>query len=116
MLRPHGITMQQYNIMRILRGQKGNPVSLKLVSSRMIDRMSNTSRLVDKLVQKGLVRRAVAECDRRQLAIILTDAGTAHLKITSSEMEIMSSSVFNHLNDEKLEMLNEFLNEIRETN
>ena len=54
-LKPYGITWQQYNILRILKGQDGKPAPLRLVTERMIDQMSNTSRLIDKLVAKGLM-------------------------------------------------------------
>jgi DNA-binding MarR family transcriptional regulator len=113
-LKPHGITWQQFNIMRILRGQGSEAASLKLITSRMLDRMSNTSRLIDKLVQKGYVQRQVAECDRRQLAITLTEEGRQHLKLTSTSVEDLGSKVFEHLDENKLDMLNNFLNEIRE--
>jgi len=55
LLKPHGITPEQFNILRILRGQKGKPIALRDISNRMIDKNSNTSRLVDKLLTKGLV-------------------------------------------------------------
>ena len=76
LLRPHDITPEQFNILRILRGQQGQPMALRDISGRMIDRNSNTSRLVDKLLAKGLVRRETCPRDRRRVDIALTTAGT----------------------------------------
>jgi len=112
-LKPFGISSQQFNIMRILRGQGTRSVSLKLVSGRMIDHMSNTSRLVDKLVNKGYVKRESSECDRRQLAITLTDTGRAHLVKISNAVEELSNSLFDHMDENKLNTLSDILDEFR---
>ncbi len=77
LLKPHGITPEQFNILRILRGQHGQPLALRDISGRMIDRNSNTSRLVDKLITKGLVRRKTCPNDRRRVDIALTEEGLA---------------------------------------
>lgn len=77
LLKPHGITPEQFNILRILRGQHGQPLALRDISGRMIDRNSNTSRLVDKLIAKGLVRRETCPSDRRRVDIALTEEGNA---------------------------------------
>ena len=57
LLRPHGLTVSQYNVLRILRGQKGKAATINLIIDRMLDRMSNASRIVDRLEQKELVTR-----------------------------------------------------------
>ena len=88
LLKPYGITPEQFNILRILRGQQGHPLALRDISGRMIDRNSNTSRLVDKLIAKGLVRREPCPSDRRRVDIALTDEGdtlTAELKAVTDE-------------------------------
>ena len=77
LLKPHGITPEQFNILRILRGQRDQPLALRDISGRMIDRNSNTSRLVDKLTTKGLVRRKTCPTDRRRVDIALTEEGLA---------------------------------------
>jgi DNA-binding MarR family transcriptional regulator len=74
-MKPFGISLQQYNILRILKGQYPAPAPLKLLTERMIDKMSNTSRLVEKLVKKGLVERKTCEENRRQVDIIITQKG-----------------------------------------
>ena len=88
LLKPHGITPEQFNILRILRGQHDQPLALRDISGRMIDRNSNTSRLVDKLIAKGLVRRETCPSDRRRVDIALTEGGlalTAKLKAMMDE-------------------------------
>lgn len=80
MLRPHGITHQQYNVLRILRGQEPECASVGLIQERMIERSSNASRLVDKLHEKGLAIRKVNKDDRRQVDIRITKAGLMLLK------------------------------------
>ncbi|RLD19412.1 MAG: MarR family transcriptional regulator [Bacteroidetes bacterium] len=113
-MKPFGISSQQFNIMRILRGQGSRPVSLKLVTGRMIDHMSNTSRLVDKLVAKGYVRRETAECDRRQLEISLTDSGRVLLEKMSIRVDEVNHILFDHMVEDKLVTLNGILDELRE--
>ena len=86
LLKPHGITPEQFNILRILRGQKGKPIALRDISNRMIDKNSNTSRLVDKLLAKGLVQREACPADRRRVDIVLTASGQ---QITEALKNIM---------------------------
>lgn len=75
LLKPYGVTPEQFNILRILRGQQGKPIALRDISNRMIDKNSNTSRLVDKLLAKGLVQREACPEDRRRVDIVLTPSG-----------------------------------------
>ena len=64
-LKPFEVSLQQFNVLRILRGQKGNPANLSTLNERMVSKMSNTTRLVDKLLNKGFVQREVCESNRR---------------------------------------------------
>ncbi len=75
MLKPFKITTQQYNVLRILRGQHPNPASINLIIERMLDKMSNASRIVDKLVAKKLADRKVCPEDRRMVDVLITDKG-----------------------------------------
>ena len=68
----YDLTMQQYNVLRILRGQKGNPANLSTIQERMVDRNSNTTRLVDKLIKKGWVKRNICKQNRRKVEIFIT--------------------------------------------
>lgn len=80
LLKPSGLTLQQYNVLRILRGQYPNPVKVSDITERMLDKMSNASRLVDKLVAKNLVLRTECPSDRRAVDVVITDPGLAMLK------------------------------------
>ena len=79
-LKPFGVTPEQYNVLRILRGSHPKPMMLADITCRMIDRNSNATRLVEKLRQKGLVNREICETNRRQVDISITDADLKCLK------------------------------------
>ena len=74
-LKPYGLSEQQYNVLRILREAHPAPCTLSSVSSRMIDKMSNATRLVDKLLLKGLVTRELCPGNRRKVDIRITEEG-----------------------------------------
>ena len=93
LLKPHGITPEQFNILRILRGQKGKPIALRDISHRMIDKNSNTSRLVDKLLAKGLVQREACPADRRRVDIVLTASGQQLTEALKNIMDREMSSL-----------------------
>jgi len=86
-LKPHGITPEQYNVLRILRGSHPKALMLADVTCRMIDKSSNATRLVEKLRQKGLLKREICESNRRQVDISITDKGMAVLKKIDVEAE-----------------------------
>jgi DNA-binding MarR family transcriptional regulator len=79
-LKPFGVTPEQYNVLRILRGSHPKPMMLADITSRMIDRNSNATRLVEKLRQKGFAKREICENNRRQVDISITEAGLEVLK------------------------------------
>lgn len=79
-LKKFGITPEQFNVLRILRGSFPRPMMLTEITERMIDKSSNCTRLVEKLKQKGLVNRVTCEKNRRQVDISITDKGQALLK------------------------------------
>ncbi|MBC8051707.1 MAG: MarR family transcriptional regulator [Sphingobacteriaceae bacterium] len=74
------ITTQQFNVLRILRGQYPGPATINLLKDRMLDKMSDASRIVERLVQKGLVTRCVNQKDRRAVDIVINDKGLELLK------------------------------------
>ncbi|GMU87014.1 MAG: MarR family transcriptional regulator [Ignavibacteriales bacterium] len=86
-LKSWGITPQQFNILRILRGQHPKPASVNLLIERMLDKMSNASRLVEKLRVKGLVSRQECLDDRRQVDVLITGEGLALLKEIDATMD-----------------------------
>jgi DNA-binding MarR family transcriptional regulator len=105
-LKDYNLTHEQFNVLRIIRGQKSKPVCVRDISERMIDRNSNTTRIIDKLEAKNLVRRTQSEEDRREMVIFLTDTGKEVLKkvdvrfrnadfrltsLTSAEAQLLSA-------------------------
>jgi DNA-binding MarR family transcriptional regulator len=86
-LKEYGISVQQFNALRILRGLYPASASIKLITERMVDKMSNTSRLIDKLEQKGFVCRIEDEKDRRKVEITITTLGLDILQHASLTLE-----------------------------
>ena len=111
-LKPFGLTIQQYNILRILRGQLPNPASITLLTERMLDKMSNASRLVEKLLAKGYVERTVCPSDRRQVNVLITEAGIALLAQMEQALDRLENAPHN-LSDSELEMLSNLLDRLR---
>ena len=105
------ITSQQYNILRILRGA-GKPLSTLQIRQRMLDKMSDTSRIVDRLVKKELVQKVICKTDRRLVDVTITDAGMQLLERLDSYNEQMDLMLGN-LNEEEAKMLNQLLDKIR---
>lgn len=109
-----GISLQQYNVLRILRGQHPKAVMLTQITERMIDKMSNATRLVDKLKLKGLVTREVNDENRRQVNIHITEAGLELLKTIDIDMkEATPPERYSKLSKSTLVQLNKILDQIR---
>ena len=104
---------EQYNVLRILRGQKGKPANLCTIQERMIHRMSNTTRLVDKLIEKGLVQRSTCEENRRKVEIFITEKGMILLKQIDPLMENVNLKILEAYTPEELEMLNKLLDKLQ---
>lgn len=86
-LRKYGITSEQFNVLRILRGQHPKPATINLIIERMLDKSSNASRLVEKLRKKDLVQRTVSEEDRRSVNVIISKSGLELLEKVDSDEE-----------------------------
>ena len=113
LFKPYGISGQQFNILRILRGQYPNPASVGLLQERMIDKMSNASRLVDKLKLKKLVERKECKEDRRQVDIIITEKGLELLKTMDKIMETAEND-FKTISLSEAKELNRILDKLRD--
>ncbi len=111
-LKPHGLTLQQYNVLRILRGQHPEAVTVNAIIERMLDRMSNASRLVDKLVVKGLVTRTECPNDRRAVDVKITDAGLALLDELDQQQHRWEANL-NTLTDDEASQLSDLLDKLR---
>lgn len=106
------ITIQQFNILRILRGQYPNPATVNLLKERMIDKMSDASRIVDRLVQKGLVSRCTNTKDRRAVDIRISEQGLKILAIMDEEFKI-KDFLKDNLTEEEAGQLSDLLDKLR---
>lgn len=92
--KPYGITSQQFNVLRILRGSYPNPYSTSQVRERMLDKMSDASRIVDRLVKKGLVNRTITKADKRLVDVVITEGGLELLEKIDGPLEIFMEHAF----------------------
>lgn len=113
-LKPHGITPEQFNVLRILRGSAPKPLMLADITSRMIHKNSNATRLVEKLRQKGFLKREICDNNRRQVDISITDKGLALLKKIDQESESWLAEIKTITKHEVIE-LNRILDKWRVT-
>lgn len=104
--KPYGVSLQQFNVLRILRGQNGKPANLSTLNERMVTKMSNTTRLVDKLLSKGYVHRKICPSNRRKIEITLTDEGMAKLAEMDKTMRAAEEEILAGFSDKELEQLN----------
>lgn len=112
LFKPYGISMQQFNVLRILKGQKGEPASINLIIDRMLDKQSNASRLVEKLRLKGLVERLECPSDRRKVDVVISKKG---LKLLEELGVVEDDLLFRlkHLSQDEAETLNNLLDKLR---
>ena len=109
----YGLTAQQFNILRILRGA-GQPLSTLQIRQRMLDKMSDTSRIVDRLILKGLVKKVTSKIDKRLVDVSITDKGKKLLtKLDSHEEEM--DAVLSNLTENDAKTLNKLLDKIRQS-
>lgn len=113
LLKPFGITVQQFNILRILRGMHPEPATIKLLTRRMLDKTSNASRLVEKLRKKGWVERSECEFDRRKVDIYITEEGLKLVEKASKTLEKSGNMSF-PITDEEAKLLNDILDKMRD--
>ena len=111
-LNKHSITLQQYNILRILRGQYPNPATVNLLKERMLDKMSDASRIVERLVQKDLVKRCVSNKDRRAVDILISQKGLDILQKLDNEVSL-KNLLSKNLSDEEANTLSGLLDKMR---
>jgi len=108
----HNITQQQFNVLRILRGQYPKPATINLLKERMIDKMSDASRIVDRLVQKQLVSRCVNNKDRRAVDIRISEQGLDILAKMDKEYKAKDYLKAN-LTEDEAGKLSELLDKLR---
>lgn len=111
-LGPLDFSVQQYNILRILRGQYPKAVTVKFLIERMVDKNSNASRLVDKLFNKGLIERNQCEMDRRQVDVKINEKGLAMIETLSDALSSQRDR-YDNLSKEEFEQLSSLLDKLR---
>ena len=111
-LKPFNISPEQYNVMRILKGHYPKPMGVKAIQARMLNKMSNTSRLIDKLKQKNLVERVESSHDRRAVDITLTPSGLEQLDSLTKEIEGVYDQ-YKSLSETEAQHLNMLLDKLR---
>lgn len=110
--RKYHLTIQQYNILRILRGQYPGAATVKLIRERMLDRNSDASRIVELLRKKKLVERVICDHDRRKMDVTITQKGLDLLNDLVKENERIEKRL-SALNEEEIIQLNELLDKVR---
>ncbi|MEK9602886.1 MAG: MarR family transcriptional regulator [Flavobacteriaceae bacterium] len=111
-IKTYDISLQQFNVLRILRGRKGKPANLKTVQKRMIHKMSNTTRLIDKLIEKKFVHRKICEENRRKIEIFITDKGLELLSQLDTKIQNTEAEILQPLSLEEQKTLRSLINKI----
>ncbi len=111
-LKPFGLSQEQFNVLRILRGQNPNPCSLGTITERMIDKMSNATRLVEKLRKNDLVSREICPTNRRKVDICITEEGLKLLEQIDPAL-LKKFEEIQRVEDKDLEVLNAMLDTMR---
>ncbi len=111
-VKPFGITLQQYNVLRILRGCSPKPATIKYIKERMLDKMSDASRIVEKLRLKDLVERNICESDRRNVDIFITEKGLKLLVQLDEKINSIENNMKN-ISEKEAGTLNDLLDKIR---
>lgn len=112
-LKPHDLTSQQYNVLRILRGSKPKAMSTSCIRSRMLDKMSDASRIVDRLDKKKLVQKKSCAKDKRLVDVFITTAGLTLLEKIDGSVDNMDK-MFASISVEEAETLNNILDKLRD--
>ena len=112
-LKPFDISGEQYNVLRILRGQKGNPANMSMIQDRMVAKTSNTTRLVDKLLLKDLVTRKVCSENRRKIEVLITQKGLDVLSELDPRVINHEATLSQNLSEQEITQLNHLLEKYR---
>lgn len=112
-LKPYGLSPQQYNILRILRGAKGKRMCMHEVLARMLDRAPNATRLTDKLIAKGLVLRNRSEEDRRVVQLLITAKGKELLETIDKAGKVDFDGVARKLSQAEAQAMNSSFDKLR---
>lgn len=112
-LKPFDLSIEQFNVMRILRGQNAKPLNLQDIQDRMVNKMSNTTRLIDKLLLKNFVKRNTCKTNRRKIEIFITEEGQKTLKQLDPIIDDIETQITSNLSHSELEQLNYLLSKLK---
>ncbi len=112
-LKNYDLSTEQFNVLRILKGQKGNPANMSVIQERMIAKTSNTTRLVDKLLLKELCTREVCPDNRRKIEVSITEKGLKLLEKVNPKVDEFETKWVEKLSTEELQTLNNLLEKLR---
>ncbi len=113
LIQPFNISLQQYNVLRILRGQYPKPATIRLIRERMLDKMSDASRLIERLRQKGYVQREICHNNRRAVDVVITESGLDLLTRLDDKIAGLEQ-LLHFLPIDKIKEINTLLDKIRE--
>ena len=116
LLKPYEISSEQYNVLRILRGKKGEPVNMSDIQERMIAKNSNTTRLIDKLLVKNYVDRKICPDNRRKMEITITEKGLTVLSELDSKVIDHENSFAENLTANELKLFIQLIEKYRKLN
>ncbi len=112
-LKPYGLTMQQYNVMRILNGAYPKPITTSVIRKRMLDKMSDASRIVERLHNKQLVERSTCKEDKRLVDVVITEAGRKLVKQVLREYDSLLK-IASNLTEDEARTLSQLLDKLRD--
>jgi DNA-binding MarR family transcriptional regulator len=112
-LKAYGLTPEQYNVLRILKGKHPEQMCVRDIAGRMLERSSNVPRIIDRLEVKKLVKRSSSAEDKRETVVILTQAGINMLETVNVVVDESNEQICK-LSDEDLEQLNDLLDRFRD--
>ena len=112
-LKPFGVSIQQFNVLRILRGQKGVAANLSTVQEHMTNKMSNTTRLIDKLIEKSYVKRTICKENRRKIELFITAEGLAFLEKIDPVIDRAEEEMVGHLKEDEKEKIVSLLKQLK---
>ncbi len=115
LFKEHDLTSQQYNVLRILRGQSCSGVKVSDIAERMLDKNSNASRLIDKLLAKNLAKRTSCPNDRRAVDVVITDEGLALLEAMEPALLEIETSLSEALTEQEADQLCTLLDKLRKS-
>ena len=113
MFKPYGLSPEQFNVLRILRGQNGNPISLLSIEDRMLDKSSNVSRLIDKLLIKQYITRSISKSDRRKVDVRISQIGLDVLKKIDVDLALFFKKINTLISHSDANQMNDLLDNFR---